>query len=69
MFFLKPNRQTKDTLEKEIINMIGKIEETTEGEVLLQQWNDIRKGTKHDYITFYKEVSQAVNEATASTSE
>ncbi|CAC5407859.1 unnamed protein product [Mytilus coruscus] len=44
--------------------MKAKIDGTNEGEVLLQQWKHIRKGTKNEYITFYKEVSQAVSEAT-----
>lgn len=33
--------------------------------MLIRQWKtQIKKGSKNDYITFYREVLQAVNEAT-----
>lgn len=42
--------------------------DTTEGDVLKKQWDtEIKKGTKNEYITFYREVLQAVDETTIST--
>lgn len=39
---------------------------TEEGVILEQQWKaEVKKGTKSEYITFYREVLQAVDEATS----
>lgn len=58
-------RKNKSILEAEIKNTLEKIETTNEGIMLIRQWKtQIKKGSKNDYITFYREVLQAVNEAT-----
>lgn len=47
---------------------LKEIDTTTEGYVLKKQWDtEVKKGTKNEYITFYREVLQAVDEAIIST--
>ena len=39
---------------------------TLEGEILMEQWQkEVKKGMKVEYVTFYREVLQAVDEATS----
>lgn len=45
---------------------LEEIDMTLEGEILKEQWQkEVKKGTKVEYVTFYREVLQAVDEATS----
>ncbi|CAC5411460.1 unnamed protein product [Mytilus coruscus] len=56
----------KATIMKEILVALEEIEMTEEGVILEQQWKaEVKKGTKNEYITFYREVLQVVDEATS----
>ncbi|CAG2195809.1 unnamed protein product [Mytilus edulis] len=58
--------KTNATIEKEILTALEEIDMTLEGEILMEQWQKkVKKGTKVEYVTFYREVLQAVDEATS----
>ena len=64
------SRKSQRTLAKEIANTLHEIDGTEEGEILLKRWTtEVKVGTKNQYISFYKELLQAVQEAKTASDE